>query len=103
MIIQKVTGQSPITEVSHRIVTPDTLLAWHRWLVSKKWTYLNAPGRPSVPDEIHALVEQPGDDGIRRVQLGTSHLQSGQDVRGRRGHYGAVGAAAGLLVPAQCS
>src|SRR5580704_10505036 len=42
----------------HRILTPGTLLAWHRRLVRKKWTYPNAPGRSPVPDELRALVER---------------------------------------------
>ena len=42
----------------HRIVTPGTLLAWHRRLIKNKWTYPNTTGRPPVPEEIRALVRR---------------------------------------------
>jgi putative transposase len=39
-----------------RLVTPGTLLAWHRHLITRKWTYPGRPGRPPTDQEIRDLV-----------------------------------------------
>jgi putative transposase len=54
----------------HRIVTPGTLLAWHRHIVKNKWTYANTTGRPPVPEEIRELVRRLARQNPRYVKLG---------------------------------
>jgi transposase InsO family protein len=39
------------------LVTPNTILTWHRALVRRRWTYpRRQPGRPSLPAETVALI-----------------------------------------------
>jgi hypothetical protein len=42
----------------HRLVTPATVLRWHRRLISKKWTHPHRVGRRPIDDTIAALIEQ---------------------------------------------
>jgi len=49
----------------HRLVTPATLLTWHRRLITQKWTYPNPPGRPRIAQELRELVLRLGQENRR--------------------------------------
>jgi transposase InsO family protein len=61
------------------IVTPDTILAWHRRLIAAKWTYPHKRvGRPGVMKEIRRLIVEMAEDnpswGYARIQGALKHL-----------------------------
>lgn len=72
-------GRKLLAEIA-TIVTPETLLAWHRQLIAHKYdgSGKRGPGRPRTIGEIEALVtrmaEENGDWGYRRIQGALSNL-----------------------------
>jgi hypothetical protein len=62
------------------LVTPQTILGWHRSLVRKRWTYPHRrPGRPALPKETMDLICRLA----RRTPVGLAHHQR-PDCRSRR-------------------
>lgn len=46
------------------LLTPGTILAWHRRLVTRRWTTkrVRTPGRPPMPASVHTLVRRLAND-----------------------------------------
>src|SRR5207244_2439531 len=64
-------GRQAVRHVA-TIVTPDTLLRWHRQLIARKWTYARKSPRRGVLAEIRRLVVRMAKDnptwGSTRIQ-----------------------------------
>ncbi len=72
----------------HRLVTPGTVLRWHRRLVTKRWIYPRRVGRPPVSAGLAALIEQLATEnhrwGYQRIQgelLKLGHRVSASTIR----------------------
>jgi putative transposase len=72
----------------HRLVTPGTVLRWHRRLITRKWTCPHQTGRPPVSAEIAALIERLATEnngwGYERIQgelLKLGHQVSASTIR----------------------
>ncbi len=71
-------GRKALEQIA-TIVTPETILAWHRRLIAAKWTYAKKrAGRPGVMREIRGLVVRMAGEnpswGYARIQGALQHL-----------------------------
>ena len=74
----RVVGRKKLFELDP-IVSPDTLLRWHRQLIAMKWTFLRrGPGRPRVMGAIQDLVVRMASEnprwGYTRIRGALSNL-----------------------------
>ena len=71
-VLAALTRLFPASLRMSRLVTPDTLLRWHRRLIRWRWTYPRRGGRPSVDARLAAQIETMAREnagwGYKRIQ-----------------------------------
>jgi putative transposase len=75
----KAVGRKALLELD-TLVSPDTLLRWHRRLIAEKWNFVHrrGPGRPGIMQKISALIVRMAQDnpgwGYTRIQGALGNL-----------------------------
>ena len=81
-VLAALSGALPRRRWSNFLVTPDTILRWHRRLVTRKWTHASpGGGRPPLADQMVALILRLAQEnprwGYRRIQASSRSSVSG--------------------------